>query len=46
MVHVKMASFHAGRLRITALSCCVSPAQGAACNPSGFTYFNTTMQVC
>ncbi|CAL5227659.1 g10665 [Coccomyxa viridis] len=34
-----------GRLRITALSCCVTPTYGASCSPSGYSYFNTTMQV-
>ncbi len=38
-------AFGAGRLRITALSCCVTPTYGASCSPSGYSYFNTTMQV-
>ena len=34
----------AGRLRITALTCCMSPLSGAACSTAGLTYLNTTMQ--
>ncbi len=37
---------HAARLRITALTCCVVPASGGPCSMAGFTYVNTTMQVC
>ena len=37
---------HAARLRITASTCCVVPASGGPCSTAGFTYVNTTMQVC